>query len=113
MESHQAYKDKFIELVTEITAHDLESDDATAKIKNLEVFSKCRPPADLCEPTKEPTTFLGKLAARCGAVWDNETTRVLIKAGGTFAGVALVVQSTIQRDRVLDRQALAQAALRN
>jgi hypothetical protein len=44
-----------------------------------------------------------------GGVWDNETTRVLIKAGGAFAGVALVTWATVRRDHVLTREALSQA----
>lgn len=100
-----------MDFVDRISKMDLADEDATAAVKNLEVFSKCRPPAPEPEPTPDPvpTTWQGKLAARTAAVWDNETTRVLIKAGGAFAGIALVAYSTIHKDHVIERQAMAQA----
>jgi len=102
---------RYIQLVEEASQHDLDSDAATTAMKNLEVFSKCRPPEPELEPTPipEPTTFRGKVKLGLARVWDNETTRVFIKAGGAFAGVALVAYSTIHKDTVLERQALAQA----
>lgn len=61
------------------------------------------------EAIPEPNTVMGKLKANLNGVWDNETTRVLIKAGGAFAGVALVAWTTIHRDHVITRDALSQA----
>lgn len=94
---------------------DLASDEATTAIKNLELFSKCRPPvpAPQPEPAFVPKTKAEKVKAGIARIWDNETTRVLIKAGGAFAGVGVVVWSTVHRDHVLQREALAQANQRN
>lgn len=90
---------------------DIESDEATAAIKNLKVLSDCRPPEPepVLTPVPEPTTVLEKVRVGLAGVWDNETTRVLIKAGGAFAGVALVAWTTIHRDHVMTREALSQA----
>lgn len=89
--------------------YDLSSEEATTAIKNLKVLSECRPPVQEPEASPEPTTVLGKLKAGLAGVWDNETTRVLIKSGGAFAGVALVAWTTIHRDHVITREALSQA----
>jgi hypothetical protein len=99
------------QFIREAGQFDLASDEASTAMKNLKVFSDCRPPAPEPEPIPEPspTTVWGKVKAQAAAVWDNETTRVFIKAGGAFAGVALVAHSTIKRDHVLERTALAQA----
>lgn len=97
--------------LTEVQTFDLASDEATAAIKNLKTLSECRPPTPEPEPEviPEPNTVLGKLKAGLAGVWDNETTRVLIKSGGAFAGVALVTWATIRRDHVFTREALSQA----
>lgn len=94
---------------------DLASDDATTRMKNLKLFSECRPqPIPVAEPIPEPpTTRWGKFCCWAGRVWDNETTRVTIKAGGALSGVALVAYSTIHKDHVIERQAIAQANQRN
>lgn len=98
-------------LIAQVSRFDLQEEDTTTAMRNLETFSKCRPPDPILEPTPEPVpmTTWEKVKAEVSGVWDNETTRVFIKAGGAFAGVALVVWSTVHRDHVVDRQALTQA----
>lgn len=106
----EVYEDHLIELIEKSTDFtDIHSDEATAAIKNLKTFSECRPPQPDPDPDPEPTTFWGQTKCAVARVWDNETTRVLIKAGGAFAGVAAVAYSTIHKDHVLERQALNQA----
>lgn len=108
---NETFDVKLKDLIEEAASFDIQSDEATTAMKNLETFSKCRPPVPEPEPTPEPVPVTRWERFKCGtaAVWDNETTRTLIKAGGAFAGVALVAYSTIQRDHVMERQALAQA----
>lgn len=110
----QTFNDKFTELIAAVPV-DLESNEATTAMKNLETFSNIHKalPEPEPAPAPEPTTVLGKAARATARVWDNETTRVFIKAGGAFAGVAVVAYSTIRRDHVLERQALDQANQRN
>jgi hypothetical protein len=109
------YDEVYRNALTEVKSHDLSTDDATTAVKNLKTLSECRPPTSdpELEPVPEPTTVLGKLKCSMRGVWDNETTRVLIKAGGAFAGVALVTWTTVHRDHVLTREALSQANQRN
>ena len=107
------FNTKFTELVDEAASHDLHSEDATTAIKNLETFSKCRPPEPEADLIPEPTTFWGKVRCTVSRVWDNETTRTAIKAGGALAGVALVAHQTIRQERVFERQAMNQANQRN
>jgi hypothetical protein len=114
----ELYDKKLVELIENVPT-DLETDESTTAMRNLRTFSECRPPQAEPEPEPPaepepeppavPTTAWEKTKAGIAAVWNNETTRVLIKAGGTFAGVALVAWSTIHRDHVIERQALAQA----
>ena len=108
------YNVKFKEFVESLPS-DLETNEATTAMKNLETFSKCRPADPEPEPTPQPvpTTRWGKARAGIASVLDNETTRVFIKAGGAFAGVAVVAYSTIHKDHVMERQALAQANQRS
>lgn len=108
---HEVYDTRLAQLIEEATSFDIQSEESTKAMKNLEVFSKCRPPQPEpeTEPTVVPTTKWGKFKAEAGSVLDNETTRALIKAGGAFAGVGLVVWSTIKRDHVMERTALQQA----
>lgn len=91
---------------------DIASDDAVTAMSVLEKLSKLRP-APEPEPVPEPVivekTKMQKAQAWVGAVLDNETTRVAIKAAGAFGGVALVVWSTVKRDHVLQREAMTQA----
>lgn len=112
---HERFDDTFMDFVDRVSTIDLASEDATTAMKNLETFSKCRPTEPEPEPTPdpEPTTVWGKVKLSTVRVWDNETTRVLIKAGGAFAGVAVVAYSTIHKDHVIERQALAQANQRS
>lgn len=113
---HSHFDETLRELIDVATDNiDLGTEEATTRIKNLKVFSECRPP-QLAEPEptpEAPTTRWGKVKAATSVVWDNETTRVLIKAGGALAGVAVVAYSTIHKDHVLERQAIAQANQRN
>lgn len=98
--------------IDDATDKDLGSEEAAAMIKNLANLAAIRP--SLVEPETDPepvvpTTRAGKISARLAKVLDNETTRVFIKAGGALAGVAVVAYSTIHKDHVIERQAMAQA----
>lgn len=106
---NETHDSVYVDIVDKIHRMDPSSQEATTAIKNLKTFSESRPPTVEPEPTPEPTTVWGKLKLGTSRAWDNETTRIVIKAGGAFAGVALVTYSTIRRDSVLDRQAIAQA----
>jgi hypothetical protein len=114
-DTHELYDASFRKLVDDATNHPIESKEATDALKNLKIFSECRPPTPEPQPesTPEPTTFWGKTRLGLARALDNETTRVFIKAGGAFAGVALIAYSTIHRDHVIERQALSQANQRN
>jgi hypothetical protein len=106
------FDDNFRELIDKVTDDiELGSEDATVKMKNLKIFSECRPPQPVVPDLipEAPTTRWGKVKVATAKVWDNETTRVLLKTGGAFAGVAVVAYSTIHKDHVMERQALAQA----
>lgn len=109
------YDEVYREMLDNVKDRDLSEDSTSTAMKNLRTFSECQPPviAPEPEPTPEPTTFWEKVLASTSGVWDNETTRVLIKAGGAFAGVALVTWSTIHRDHVIERTAMSQANQRN
>jgi hypothetical protein len=105
------FNSRFNQLIEEASALTLTDEGTTVAMKNLKTFSECRPQEPTPEPDScpEPTTFWGKRKVELARVWESETTRTVIKAGGTFAGVALVAYSTIYKDHVLERQALAQA----
>jgi hypothetical protein len=105
------FNSRFNQLIEEASQLPLTDEGTTTAMKNLKTFSECRPPEAMPEPEScpEPTTFKEKAKAGLAHWWESETTRTVIKAGGTFAGVALVVYSTIHNDTVLERQALAQA----
>lgn len=109
------YDDAYRQALIKVDFLDIQTDEATTAVKNLKTLSECRPPTPdpEPEPTPEPTTILGKVKQGMGGVWDNETTRVFIKASGAFAGVALVTWATVRRDHVLTREALSQANQRN
>ena len=99
----------FDDALKEARKHEISTNEASVAIKNLKVLSECLPPKTETESNPEPETVLGKIKVVASGVWDNETTRVLIKAGGAFAGVALVAWTTIHRDHVMAREALSQA----
>lgn len=102
-------------LIDEFDKIDIASDDFASATKNLSAFSQVRALMPEPEPAPAPVPVTKWERLKCGvsAVWDNETTRVLIKAGGAFAGVGLVVWSTIHKETVVERTALAQANQRN
>ena len=109
-ELHSLHDAKFTEMLNQLPT-DLSSDAAANAMKALKLYSETRPPEPEPEPTPDPVpaTRWGRFKAGLSKVWDNETTRVTIKAGGAFAGVGVVAWSTIHRDHVLERNALAQA----
>lgn len=111
MEPHELYDEKFNLLVEEATKHPIDSEESTRRFKNLETFSKCRPPQPEPEPEPAyvPKTKWEKFKHGLAAVWDNETTRVLIKSGFAAGGVAAVAYTTIHKDHVLERNAISQA----
>lgn len=103
------------EELTNLKQYDFSSKEATTAIQNIrDVATLPLPATTEPEPKPEPpTTVWGKLKAGAAGVWDSETTRVLIKAGGAFAGVALVTWTTIHRDHVIQREAMSLATQRN
>lgn len=105
------YNEVYCNALHQVDGHDLSTDEAAATLKNLKILSECHPPVPIPEPEEipEPTTLMGKLKAGTSGVWDNETTRVLIKASGAFAGVVIVTWATVHRDHVVTREALSQA----
>lgn len=107
MNKYEAFDEKYTSFVYAIDPADAASEETTAAIKNLILLSQAGPPTSDVEPA--PITRWEKFKVGAAKALDNETTRVAIKATGAFAGVGLVVWSTIHRDHVLDRQALGQA----
>lgn len=107
------YDARLHELIDETASIDITSKEFLDAAKNLQVFSQVRAmipqPEPEPAPVPKPSTKWEKVKAGASSVWDNETTRVFIKAGGAFAGVALVVWSTVHRDHVLEKQAVQQA----
>jgi hypothetical protein len=113
MDPHDTFETKFSEAVVKATTFDIETAEATTAIKNLKILSECRPPQPDIEPAPPvPETAWGRFACTVAKVWDNETTRAVIKAGGALAGVGVVTYATIHKDHVIERQALAQAGQR-
>jgi hypothetical protein len=103
------YDEVYVDMLDQLKSFGIGDDSATTAVKNLKTLSECRPPAPEPKPQPEPITVLEKVKANVFGVWDNETTRVLIKASGAFAGVALVTWATVRRDHVFVRDALSQA----
>lgn len=111
----EIYDARFVKLVEEFETIDVASDDFPKAVRNLRDFAELynklpttsTPPA---EPTPLPEPTLWE-RVKCVAanVYDSETTRVFLKAGGAFAGVWYVTHSTVKRDHVLERTAIAQA----
>ena len=115
MDSHELYNETFDKLVSEAAGHELHTEAATTAVKNLKTFSECRPPAPELEivPDPVPTTAWERVKHGTARIWDNETTRVFLKAAGAFAGVWYVAHTTIQKDHVIERQAMNQANQRS
>lgn len=112
LEPQDAFARTYVDLLKEASSYELHTPEALAAFKTLGAVTQCQlPPIETPDP--EPTTKWGRFKRTAGAVLDNETTRTLIKAGGAFGGVALVGHLTVRQDRVLERQALAQANQRN
>lgn len=111
MDTHELYDQRLQELLLETTKFPVDSEEFATASKNLRLFSESRTLMPEPEPTPDPvpTTVWEKVKAGASTVWESETTRVFIKAGGAFGGVGLVVWSTIHRDHVIDRQAMTQA----
>lgn len=111
---HQLLHDNFVDLVERTSNMDPASSEATTAIKNLEAFSKLKPPAaapapaPIPVPPPEPTKW-DRFKRGTAAVWDNETTRVAIKGVASLAGVGAVVWTTIHKDHVIERNAINQA----
>lgn len=110
----EVHETRLAQLIEEASHFDLHDDKTTTALRNLKTFSELKlPPVPEPEPTPEPepipATGWAKVKENVAAVWESETTRAVIKAGGAFAGVALVAWTTIHRDHVMERQALAQA----
>lgn len=105
----EIYDANYIDLNEEIARMDFRDEDTLQAVKTFKIFTECQPATFDPEPTPLPTTKWEKFKHRTARIWDNETTRVFIKAGGAFAGVALVTYSTIHKDHVIERQAIAQA----
>lgn len=103
------FDDVYSGALQEVKAFDISASEATTAIQNLRILSECRPPEAEPEAEPEPETVMEKLTAKLSSMWDNETTRVFIKASGAFAGVALVTWATIHRDHIMTRDALSQA----
>lgn len=106
MDDHESLQEKFQSLLDTIDPADSGSAIELDKIRNLQELSKIQPPADV-RPI--PTTVVGKARATAWNIWDNETTRVVIKSGLAAAGVLGVTWATVHRDHVLTRDALSQA----
>lgn len=89
---------------------DYASDTAKLQIENLVNLSKARPePVEPDTTPPVPETRWGRFKLGAARALDNETTRTLIKAGGSVAGVVVVVYATIHKDHVLERQSIDQA----
>lgn len=107
LQSH--YDEHLKELMDKVTELDINDPATLTAMKSVQIFSNSRPSLPEVPPTPEPTTLRGRAGRRIAAIWDNETTRVFIKAAGAFAGVGAITYATIHKDHVIERQALAQA----
>lgn len=108
-ESFDAVYIEMLDNINNVT--DYASEDATTMIDNLVKLSKARPeqPEPVVAPDPVPETRWGRFKLGTARVLDNETTRTVIKAVGSVAGVVVVAHATIKKDHVLERQALDQA----
>lgn len=102
---------RIVELADQVSKLDMADPSTKTAIESVVLFSKIQlpEPKPETEPAPVNLTRWGKVRCEIASALDNETTRALIKAGGAFAGVGLVVWSTIHRDHVLERNALNQA----
>lgn len=108
----ERFTDAYLHHLDALHQADPGTDESAAMLKELRVLVECQPPTIEPDPDPTPvipTTRWEKAKATMAAVWDSETTRAVIKAGGAFAGVAYVASATVKRDHVLERQALQQA----
>lgn len=109
---HEAFDTVYVDLL-ETIGHDPDytSDTVKLQIDALVNLNKARPEpvAPVVDPDPVPETRWGRFKCGLARAWDNETTRTLIKAGGSVGGVAIVAYSTIKKDHVLERQAIDQA----
>lgn len=112
MSDANLYGEVYGKALSELKDLDFSTDDATVYVKNLKILSECTPFIPVPD-APIPNTVWEKVTSKLDGLWDNETTRVLIKAGGAFAGVALVTWTTVHRDHVFTREALSQANQRN
>lgn len=107
---HSFLDDKLVLAIDEVSTFDLDDPDTKIAMENLLILCKSRSALNEGGPAHNvPETFLARAAFRVARIWDNETTRVFLKAGGALAGVGVVAYSTIHKDHVMERQALAQA----
>lgn len=103
-----SYGEVYAKALSDVKETDFTTDDATVAVKNLKTLSECTPFIPVPD-VSEPNSIWGKVTSKLDELWDNETTRVLIKASGAFAGVALVTWTTVHKDHVVMREALSQA----
>lgn len=113
----QDFDDTVTNLVDRLARRDLSDDTIMKEITALGKFAELRrvvvtvpEPAPTLAPI--PESAWCRVKAGAARIWDNETTRVAIKAGGALTGVIVVAWSTIHKDGVLEKQALAQANTR-
>lgn len=101
------YKDQALK----VAKLDPKEDTTLAAAKTLQVIANAHPYRYPTEPAPEPvpTTFGGKFKKGAVAVYESETTRAIVKAGGALAGVVAVIYATIHKDHVLERQSVQQA----
>jgi len=111
MDQHELFEDTFNGKIAELSKFDINSDEFATGVKSLRVLSEVRPTKPEPEPLPDPvpTTWYGKLWAGICSAADSETTRTIIKVSGPLAAVGLVTYTTIHKDHVLERNALAQA----
>lgn len=108
----ETFNTLFCDIVSDIKGDDYAAESTAAKINNLATLLKVRPlPTDepVVVPDPVPETRWGRFKLAAAKVLDNETTRTVIKAAGSVAGVGIVAYATINKDHVLERQALDQA----
>jgi hypothetical protein len=112
--TQKLYDETLQQMYRDSANFDLGSEEGNKAMKSIQIFTQSRPSLPETDPTPQsPNTRWGKVKHRAASILDNETTRTVIKAGASFAGVAAVAYATIHKDHVLERQALAQANQRS